>query len=178
MNYIKILIDRITEQGLWEKERTIERNEFLKVSGSTDTNLYHVIDGSFRIFTITEYEENTIRLGYAGNIITALDSFITGNPSLLYIQAIKKSQVRMVTKTNLEKHFFSIPENVQIWNKLLERFVVEQMEREQDILINSPQERYKRVLQRSPHIFQEIPHKYIASYLRMSPETLSRLKKS
>ena len=52
-----------------------------------------------------------------------------------------------------------------------------QIEREIDILTNSPKERYLRVLKRSPQLFQEIPNKHIASYLRMSPETLSRMKK-
>ena len=45
-------------------------------------------------------------------------------------------------------------------------------------LISSPKERYERVLKRSPQLFQEIPNKHIANYLRMSAETLSRLKNS
>jgi hypothetical protein len=56
--------------------------------------------------------------------------------------------------------------------------IYDQFEREKDILTYSPLKRYQRVLKRSPQLFQEIPNKYIASYLRMSPETLSRLKKS
>lgn len=64
------------------------------------------------------------------------------------------------------------------WMKILENLLLQQIEREIDILTNSPKERYLRVLKRSPLLFQEIPHKHIANYLRMSPETLSRLKKS
>lgn len=52
------------------------------------------------------------------------------------------------------------------------------LEREIDLLTSSPFERYNRILERSPQVFQEIPLKYIASYLRMTPETLSRLRKS
>ena len=51
------------------------------------------------------------------------------------------------------------------------------LERETDLLIKSPQVRYEKVLKRSPQLFQEIPLTYIASYLRMTPETLSRLRK-
>ena len=72
----------------------------------------------------------------------------------------------------------SSPENSTTWQLMLEQLVLQQMERERDILTVSPLERYKRVLKRSPQLFQEIPHKYIASYLRMTPETLSRIKKS
>ena len=65
-----------------------------------------------------------------------------------------------------------------MWTSMLEELVLQQIEREKDILTNSPKERYNRVLKRSPQLFQEIPNKYIANYLRMTPETLSRLKKS
>ncbi|MCH5717306.1 cyclic nucleotide-binding domain-containing protein [Niabella hibiscisoli] len=60
---------------------------------------------------------------------------------------------------------------------MLEGLVVQQIEREKDLLIQSPRERYERVLKRSPQLFQEVANKYIAAYLRMSAETLSRLKK-
>ena len=49
------------------------------------------------------------------------------------------------------------------------------MEREHDLMLADPKMRLERVRQRSPQLFQEVPHKYIAAYLRMSPETLSRL---
>ena len=59
----------------------------------------------------------------------------------------------------------------------MELLVYQQMEREIDLLTYSPQKRYERVLQRNPQLCQEIPSKYITSYLRMSPDLLSRLKK-
>ncbi|WP_317127531.1 MULTISPECIES: hypothetical protein [Chryseobacterium] len=65
-----------------------------------------------------------------------------------------------------------------MWTIILEDLVLQQVEREKDLLISAPKERYERVLKRSPQLFQQIPDKYIANYLRMSPETLSRLKKS
>ena len=49
---------------LSDKELTIDRNEYLKVKGSIDTNLYYIESGSLRIFVLDDYEEQTIRLGY------------------------------------------------------------------------------------------------------------------
>jgi len=83
----------------------------------------------------------------------------------------------VITKQQLE-NFLSQDINRTLWTKILENLVLQQMEREVDILTNSPKERYNRVLKRSPKLFQEVPNRYIANYLRMSPETLSRLKKS
>jgi len=162
---------------LSNKKITIDRNEFLKVKGSIDTNVYYVESGSLRIFVLDEYEERTIRFGYKENIIVSLDSFLTGKPSDLYIQAIKKTVIKVITKQQIDE-FLETELNRKLWTKILENLVLQQMEREIDILTNSPKERYERVLKRSPQLFQEIPNRHIANYLRMSAETLSRLKKS
>lgn len=162
---------------LSEKTITIDRNEFLKVKGSIDTNVYCVESGSLRIFVLDDYQEQIIRFGYKGNLIVALDSFLTGKPSDLYIQAIKRSVIKIVTKSQITR-FIETDNNRMVWVNILENLVLQQMEREIDILTNSPKERYERVLKRSPQLFQEIPNRHIANYLRMSPETLSRLKKS
>jgi CRP-like cAMP-binding protein len=162
---------------LSEKTITIDRNEFLKMKGSIDTNIYYVESGSLRIFILDDYEEQTIRFGYKDNIIVSLDSFFAGKPSDLFIQAIKKTVIKVVTKQQIDK-FLETESNRNLWTKILENLIIQQMEREIDILTNSPKERYQRVLKRSPQLFQEIPKRHIANYLRMSAETLSRLKKS
>lgn len=163
--------------ALSEKTILVDRNEFIKVKGSIDTNVYFIESGSVRIFVLDDFEEQIIRFGYAGNLIAALDSFLTGKPSNFYIQAIKKTTVKVITKSQLN-YFLSNEINKDLWTKILEDLVVQQMEREIDILTSSPKERYQRVLGRSPQLFQEIPLRHIANYLRMSPETLSRLRKS
>lgn len=162
---------------LSDKEITINRNEFLKVKGSIDTNLYYIESGSLRIFVLDDYEEQTIRFGYQNNLIVSLDSFLTGKPSDLFIQAIKKTVIKVISKQQIEK-FVKAESNQYFWTKILENLVIQQMEREIDILTSSPKARYERVLKRSPQLFQEIPNRHIANYLRMSAETLSRLKKS
>ena len=163
--------------ALSKKTLSIERNEFLKVEGSIDTNLYYIESGSLRVFVLDNNEEQIIRFGYKENLIVSLDSFLTGKPSNFFIQAIKKTVVKVITKTQIDS-FLKIESNRILWTSILENLVLQQMEREIDILINSPKERYQRVLKRSPQLFQEIPNRYIANYLRMSAETLSRLKKS
>lgn len=156
---------------------TLERNEFLKVKGTIDTNVYYVESGSLRIFVLNNDEEQIIRFGYQKNLVAALDSYLSGKPSDLYIQALKKTVVRVITKAQIEE-FLKEESHWLLWVKILEDFVLQQMEREIDILTASAKERYNRILKRSPQLFQQIPNKHIANYLRMTPETLSRLKKS
>jgi len=172
MNPIEQLRNKIDTADLWHKQIELVRGEYLKVGGSSDTNLYYVVSGSLRIFFEDEFEEQTIRLAYRGNFIAALDSFITDQPSDIYIQTLKKTHVKILTKSAYLDLINSSTENLQLWHQSMLQLIYEQLEREKDLLTFSPLKRYKRVLKRSPQLFQEIPHKYIASYLRMTPETL------
>jgi CRP-like cAMP-binding protein len=165
-------------KDLYDRTLTIERNEYLKVKGSIDTNIYFVESGSLRIFILDGYEEQIIRFGYSNDLIVSLDSFLTEKASEFYIQAIKKTVVKVIPKMTFIEYISESEQNKLLWVKQLEILIIQQLEREKDILTNSPKERYNRVLARSPKLFQEIPNKHIANYLRMSPETLSRLKKS
>ena len=178
MNPVDELYKRIDAANLWEKAILLRRNAFLKHPGTIDTHLYYIVSGSVKVALPDEPEEHILRFGYRDNFVSALDSFITGQPSELSIQALKKTEVKVLPKQPYLAFIHSAPEHKQLWDTLLEQLLLQQMEREIDILIRSPQERYRRVFARSPRLFQEVPHKYIAAYLRMSPETLSRLKKS
>ncbi|HEU5148245.1 MAG TPA: Crp/Fnr family transcriptional regulator, partial [Chryseosolibacter sp.] len=85
---------------------------------------------------------------------------------------------KSISKETLKALVNESLENMRDYAALLESLITQQIEREVDLLIHSPAERLKRVLERSPNLFQEIPLKYIASYLRMTPETLSRIRNS
>jgi len=172
------ILQTFRNQHLFDRTITVGRQEYLKHAGTTDTNIYLVEEGSVRIFIVDGKEERIIRFGYKGNIIVSLDSFLSEKPSEFYMQAIRKSTVSIIPKEKFMAFIRSSEQHLQLWATILEDLVLQQVEREKDLLFNAPAERYERVLQRSPQLFQEIPHKYIANYLRMTPETLSRLKKS
>lgn len=178
MNSMLQLVQQIEALNLWGKDILLPRNAYLNLRGSTDTNLYYIKKGSLRVFLLDGGEEHTIRFGYQHNIIVSLDAFLSGRPSELYIQAIRKTEVRVLLREDFLRFVDYSPENSRLWQSILEQLVYQQFEREIDLLTASPADRYKRVLARSPQLFQEIPAKYIASYLRMTPETLSRIKKS
>ena len=178
MDIVNEIYKQIEKQNLWGRTISLKRNEYLKVAGTIETNLFYVVSGSLKISIIDDYEEHIVRFGYKNNFITSLDSFITEEPSEFYIQAIKTVELKVISKQNYLDFINQDSDLKELWDLILQQLIVQQIEREKDILISSPKERYNRVLQRSPQLFQEIPSKHIASYLRMSPETLSRLKKS
>ena len=176
MNLQELIIQKLAPY--WEADLYLKRNEFLCLPGQKNTNMYFVVKGSLRVFIEDETEEHTIRFGYKNSFISALDSFLKETPTNFYIQALKSCTLKVISKSEFLKFVNSSKENEQLWVQLLESFVVQQIERENDLITFSPQKRFERVFKRSPQLFQEIPQKHIASYLRMTPETLSRILKS
>jgi len=178
MNLIEQIKARLDEASpaIWEKERIISRGDYLKRSGSKDNHLYFVEEGCFRAFIQPEEEELTIRFAYQGDFLIALDSFIIGVSSPLYLQALRKSKVLIASKKRYIDYMHSDHTLQKLWQQVMALLIYQQFEREIDLLTPTPQERYLRVFRRSPRVFQEVPAKYIASYLRMTPETLSRIR--
>ncbi len=160
-----------------------ERHAYLCTPGAFDKHMYWVEKGCLRIFSSEDGHEQTTRFAYTGNIFALLDAFLTDKPTTFYVQALRKTTVRRMARVEFQRLLNLVDpvlraERYQAYSELLEHLVLQQMERERDVLTVAPAERYRRVLERSPQLFQEVPHKYIADYLRMTPETLSRIKKS
>ena len=175
---LQLIIGQLLVNEIWSREITLKRGEYLKYEDTVDTNLYLIDEGSLRFFIRDDKDDKTIRFGYGGELVAALDSYISSNPSPLNIQAIRKTKLKVIQKNVFVQLIQNSVELKLAWEQILGVLILECMEREIDILTKSPQERYNRVFSRSPRLFQEIPHKYIASYLNMTPETLSRIKKS
>ena len=156
----------------------IDRGEFLIRQGEVESHIYYIHSGAIHAFYVSDHEEHTIRFGYKGSLITSIPSFYNGQPSELFLQAIRKTEITAYSRQSFFKAMETSEELQSFYLTSLEQLAAQQMERELDLLTSSPHERIQRVLKRSPQVFQEIPAKYIASYLRMTPETLSRILNS
>lgn len=156
------------------KVKIYKKGEFLLQEGEVENNLYFIENGAVKIFYLSEYEEKIIRLGYNGSMLNSMSSFLNKSPSELYVEAIRQTKVKVLSRAVIE----DIVEHSENYPQFLETVLVQQLDREVDLLIDSPAKRLERVLKRSPNLFQHVPLKYIASYLRMKPETLSRVRKS
>ncbi|MFY7671693.1 Crp/Fnr family transcriptional regulator [Tenacibaculum sp. MEBiC06402] len=172
------LREHIYNEGILVNKGTFKRDELIKAAGTIDTNVYFISSGSVKVYFLNKEEERILYFGYENSIITALDSFIANKQSELEIKAIKKTEVYCLSKKEFESFLNSNITYIKLWNNVLEDLVLYHFNRERALLLNTPKERYNEALERNPEIFQKIPHRHIASYLRMAPETLSRLKKS
>jgi CRP-like cAMP-binding protein len=169
-------MQRLVEVALQSEQRLLSRGAFLTTEGQTEKYLYYIEKGAVRIIYLTNHEEHTVRFGYEGSFINSLSSFIKQKPSEFHIEAIRKTAARAIPRAVFYSLVHSDQDMQTGYLAVVENLVAQQVEREVDLLTLSPALRLKRVLERSPNLFQQIPLKYIASYLRMSPETLSRFR--
>ncbi|WP_022825854.1 Crp/Fnr family transcriptional regulator [Hymenobacter norwichensis] len=160
----------------WRRPVAVSRHDFLIRPGETEHQLYLVTEGVLRIFLPVADEEIYVGFGYAGTLLCSFPSFINGQPSDYAIQALRRSHLLGIARTELLAMLEQRPNLARFWRQQVEQALVGRIEREIDLFLPEPQRRLDRLRARSPHLFQLVPRKYIASYLRMAPETLSRLR--
>lgn len=165
----------MAEATIWNTESLWNRWEYIKEANTANTNLYFIEEGAVRVFFSEGLEEHALYFGHKGSLISALDSFISEKPSDISIQCIAKTKAKVISKEDFFSFIHTNEEASRLWQHVLFELTQWHIEREKDLLISAPLLRYQRVLSRQPDLFQNIPHKYIASYLRITPETLSRI---
>ncbi len=167
-------IDRLL--ALWTRKVVLKRNDFLVEKGQIENHLFYVLSGTMRLYYPHKEEEICVGFAYENNLICSYPSFIRQQPSDYFIQALTKTELISITRKDFYHLFELSPKLERAWRMLEEEALMGKIEREVEMLTFTPEERYTRLLNRSPHIFQLIPRKYIASYLRMTPETFSRIR--
>lgn len=165
-------------RNLWTIRRKLDRYEFLNPKDRIDDNIYFVEHGSLKIFCELEESELIVSFGYPDTFVSNLPSLLTGQISKFNIQALKACRLIGIRKTDFYDAVNSNASVAAFWKKKTELIILDLIERQVDILTSSPTERFNRLQKRNPKLLQNIPNRYVASYLRMSPETLSRIKKS
>ena len=154
----------------------LSKNGFLLTEGKTCKHLYFLEGGALRGFYNLEGKEVTYWFAFAPEFVTSFHSYITRKPAVESIQLLEGSVLWRIGKekvTELMNRHHEIERLVRIayetyYIRLEERFVNAQFK--------TAAERYDALLQQTPHIIERVPLGYVASYLGISQETLSRIR--
>ncbi|MBP2831240.1 Crp/Fnr family transcriptional regulator [Aquimarina sp. U1-2] len=138
--------------------------------------LYFIIKGSCRYFHFKKRKEVTHWFGFEGSFFTSFQSFTTGDPSCEYIQLTEKSTLLKITKSDLHDLYEKYPEWQTLGRLIVENYARMLMERITCLQIFNATQKYIHLFKTEPRILQRMPIIYIASYLGIAPDTLSRIR--
>jgi CRP-like cAMP-binding protein len=159
--------------------RTLKKKDHLIQTNKVCHKVYFFNNGYFRFYHFNNAgSEITSDFYFAPGFITSYTSFLTGNPSFVNVQAMDDMDVLEIKKSDLYNLYSQYP-NIERVGRLIAESVAITSEQHLFMLLNqTAEDRYKKLLEQHPQFVQTIPLQYIASYLGITQETLSRIRKA
>ncbi len=159
--------------------RVLKKKENLISEGEICSKIGFFTRGYFRFFHIDiNGNEITTDFHFSPGFITSYTSFLTESPSRTNVQALEPMEVMEISKASLYSLYNKYP-MIERLGRLMAEYVFITSERHLLMILNQTAEtRYRLLLDKYPHFVNRIPLQYIASYLGITQETLSRMRKS
>jgi CRP-like cAMP-binding protein len=155
----------------------MKRKEFLLKQGQVARDLAFVVDGCLRAFALDDNGfEHILQFAPTGWWISDMSSVISRRESLLNVDAIKPSQVLLLSREDQLTLFDEVPRLERYFRVLTENGLVSSRMRLIENLSLTARQRYQRFCQTYPNLINEIPQKYIASFIGVTPEFLSKIR--
>jgi CRP-like cAMP-binding protein len=152
------------------------KNEKILSEGETCENIYWIVKGLVRQYYYKNGKELTEYMATENTIVMCIESLFGEQPSRLQIMAIEPTILYCLPKARLEAVAMKSV-NIQIlYRKILEESLILSQIHADMLRFESAIDRYQKLVKRSPQLVLRAPLVYIASYLQMTPETLSRVR--
>ena len=152
------------------------RGENVVSEGEVCVAIYYVERGLLREYYYKNNKEVTEYLAVDGNVFMCIESLFQNEPSKLIVEALEPSVVYALPKDRLEEVALHNV-NIQIlYRKILEESLIISQRRADLLRFESAKDRYRKLCKLNPKVIMKAPLVYIASYLQMTPETLSRVR--
>jgi CRP-like cAMP-binding protein len=152
------------------------KGEMILKEGEVCESIYYIDKGLIRQFYYKNDKELTEHIGADGEIFMCIESLFKEEPTKLQVEALEPSVIYLIPKHKLEQVALHNV-NIQIlYRKILEESLIISQVHADLLRFETAQNRYKRLCKMKPQVVLRAPLVYIASYLQMTPETLSRVR--
>ncbi|MEQ8551737.1 MAG: Crp/Fnr family transcriptional regulator [Cyclobacteriaceae bacterium] len=155
---------------------TIKKGADLQPIGHTCKTIYFVKNGLARIYYYKDGNDVTEYFAFDNDIIIRAESLFTGKPSQKAIQAMEDTVFISIPSEQLFGLFERYHDLERLFRKIFEKAYVETLNRMESIQFHSAEERYQDLLNKTPDLLKRISLKHIASYLGITPVSLSRIR--
>ena len=156
--------------------QAITKNRDLQPIGHTCRTIYFINRGLARIYYFKDDIDITESFAFENQIIARVESLFSGKPSRKGIQMLEPSEVVAIHATSLFSLYDAFPDIERLFRKIFEAGYVDTVNRIESLQFHSAEERYRDLLESSPDILKRVPLKLIASYLGITPVSLSRIR--
>ena len=156
--------------------RSAKRREIITVSGEKEKYLYLVIEGVQRIYYFDDQNrEATILFTYAPSFGGVLDSLMLQQPSKYFYETLTPSAFLRASFVDLQTVMLCSADVERMIRVGITAALSGVLERLVELQCFSSEEKFRKLMSRSPHILQLVPHKYLANYLGIDPTNFSKL---
>ncbi len=170
-NQAELIVSRL-------KIKELNRKEYLLQPGQVSRHMRYIARGSMRVYyTDEKSQEHTLQLGIENWWINDLYSYLSGKPSRMYIQACEPSTVIQIGKNDLEALYKEVPVLSDFFRLKIQSAYVSLQERTIENMSVDAYLRYSAFITEYRDVEQRFPQYMIASYLGITPEFLSFLRK-
>jgi CRP/FNR family transcriptional regulator, anaerobic regulatory protein len=157
--------------------KQFKKKAFLLQQGQICNKVSFINTGCMRLFYEVEGVENTVQFFFAERWYTDYESFLTGQPTIENLQALENCEVIQFKKSDLYNLYITHPVFERVGRILAENAFLSLSQLNKMLTNEEPQQRYLSLLSQRPEVVKNIPQHYIASYLGIKPESLSRIRK-
>ena len=158
--------------------KKLRKKQFLLHEGEVCKHIGFVNSGCLRQYTIdSKGAEHIIQFAIADWWVSDLNSFLSGKPATENIDALDDSEVLLLEKSARDELLNACPKMEKFFRILIEANHVATHQRIADSLSTTAEERYLNFIKTYPKIFEQVPQNQIASYLGITPQSLSRIRK-
>jgi CRP-like cAMP-binding protein len=158
--------------------KKFQKGEIILHEGEVCESIYWVAKGLVRQFYYKNGKELTEYMATEDNIVMSIESLFTDKPSTQQMVALEPTILFALPKRELEHEAVRNVNIQMLYRKILEESLIISQIHADMLRFESAQERYSKLVKRSPQLVLRAPLVYIASYLQMTPETLSRVRTS
>lgn len=159
------------------RKETFSKKTNILLNGEIEKNLSFVDKGIVRFFIPRNDLDLTFGFVFPDSFVCAYDSFLTQTPSIYSVQTLTDTILWRLSYDDLQTVYDKTQIGNIIGRKTSENLFLKKAERELSLLNETPEERYLKIFRTRPELIEKIPLKYIASYIGITPQALSRIRK-
>lgn len=157
--------------------KKFQKNDLILQAGEVENYMYFMVAGISRIFQQKNDIEYTLRFNFPISVFNSYASFISQQPSFVNVQALSDLKAFRMSYTDMQSLYDATENGDRVGRRMLELLYLQREMKELQLHSKTAEDYYFELIKNNAQLTEQIPQKYLASYLGITPESLSRIKR-